>query len=66
MVVELMRQGKEPEMACKKIVQRIVKANKRSQDVQVGFLALRKEGSTVLIQFFPSITHLVMLKVIER
>ena len=45
MVVELMRQGMEPELACKEIVKRIIKANSGSKDVQVGFLALRKDGS---------------------
>lgn len=44
MVVELMRNGKEPEIACKEIVQRIINANKNTQDLQVGFLALRKDG----------------------
>jgi N4-(beta-N-acetylglucosaminyl)-L-asparaginase len=45
MVVELMRQGMEPELACKEIVNRIVKTNKnRAEDFQVGFLALRKDG----------------------
>jgi len=43
MVVELMRQGMEPGLACKEIAQRIVKAN-NGQEVQVGFLALRKDG----------------------
>ncbi len=45
MVVELMRQGMEPELACKEIVSRIVKTNKnRSEEFQVGFLALRRDG----------------------
>ena len=45
MVVELMRQGMEPEIACREIVNRIVKTNKYiTDDLQVGFLALRKDG----------------------
>lgn len=45
MVVELMRHGMEPERACKEIVERIVKTNKgKTVDLQVGFLALRKDG----------------------
>ena len=45
MVVELMRHGMEPELACREIVNRIVKANKKSNaELQVGFLALRKDG----------------------
>jgi N4-(beta-N-acetylglucosaminyl)-L-asparaginase len=47
-VVELMRQGATPEEACKKAVERIVAANKKRnksvKDLQVGFLALNKNG----------------------
>jgi isoaspartyl peptidase/L-asparaginase-like protein (Ntn-hydrolase superfamily) len=45
MVVELMRGGMDPESACKEIVRRIVKTNEGKKDFQVGFLALRKDGS---------------------
>jgi len=44
MVVELMRNGTEPEIACKEIVKRILKTNKGDNSFQVGFLALRKDG----------------------
>jgi N4-(beta-N-acetylglucosaminyl)-L-asparaginase len=45
LVVEFMRQGMSPEMACKKAVERIVKRNpKKAKDLQVGFLALNKKG----------------------
>jgi N4-(beta-N-acetylglucosaminyl)-L-asparaginase len=44
MVVELMRNGMAPELACKEIIQRIIKTNKGLKDLQVGFLALRKDG----------------------
>jgi N4-(beta-N-acetylglucosaminyl)-L-asparaginase len=45
LVVELMRQGLEPEEACKKAVERIVKTNpERAKKLQVGFLALRRDG----------------------
>ncbi len=44
MVVELMRGGMEPEQACREIVKRILKINKDVSDLQVGFLALRKDG----------------------
>lgn len=44
-VVELMRQGLSPEMACKKTVERIVKKRGNgAKDLQVGFLALDKNG----------------------
>ncbi len=45
LVVEFMRQGYSPEMACKKAVERIVKRDrKKAKDLQVGFLALNKKG----------------------
>ncbi len=44
-VVEMMRQGKSPEAACKEAVQRIVKNNGvNAKNVQVGFIALNKKG----------------------
>jgi N4-(beta-N-acetylglucosaminyl)-L-asparaginase len=45
LVVEFMRQGYSPEMACKKAVERIVKRDKeKAKTVQVGFLAMNKKG----------------------
>lgn len=44
MVVELMRNGAEPEEACKEIVKRILRTNNGDKSFQVGFLALRKDG----------------------
>jgi N4-(beta-N-acetylglucosaminyl)-L-asparaginase len=44
LVVELMRQGHEPEQACKLAVERIIKKHKSVNGLQVGFLALRKDG----------------------
>jgi len=43
-VVELMRNGLAPEDACKKAVERIMKKHKNLDDLQVGFLALNKNG----------------------
>ena len=47
LVVEYMRQGMAPRDACKKAVERIVKRNpdKAGKDFQVGFLAVKKDGS---------------------
>ena len=46
LVVELMRQGLEPEEACKKAVERIISRNpEMAKQVQVGFLALNKNGT---------------------
>jgi N4-(beta-N-acetylglucosaminyl)-L-asparaginase len=48
LVVELMRQGKSPEEACKEAVARILKLQrsrgKNPLDIQIGFLALSKTG----------------------
>ena len=44
-VVELMRQGYSPEMACKKVIERIIRIKKeKAKDIQVAFLALNKKG----------------------
>ncbi len=44
-VVELMRQGMEPDAACREAVHRIMKQNPGLKDHQVGFLALRVDGA---------------------
>jgi len=44
LVVELMRQGRSPQEACKEAVARIVKKKPDAKDLQVGFLALNKQG----------------------
>ena len=44
-VVELMRQGLSPELACKKAVERIMKIKgDKAKEIQVAFLALNKKG----------------------
>jgi N4-(beta-N-acetylglucosaminyl)-L-asparaginase len=46
LVVELLRQGNSPEDACRKAVERIVKNQPvKSKEMQVGFLALAKNGT---------------------
>lgn len=48
LVVELMRQGKKPEQACKEAVERVIRLqksrNKNIKDIQVGFIAINKKG----------------------
>lgn len=48
LVVELMRQGKSPQEACTEAVNRVVKLmktrKKELKDIQVGFIALNKNG----------------------
>lgn len=44
-VVELMRQGMSPEMACRKTVERIIKKQgAKAKSLQVGFIAVNKAG----------------------
>ena len=45
LVVEFMRQGYSPEMACKKAIQRIVNRDRaKAKTFQVGFIAINKKG----------------------
>ncbi len=44
LIVELMRQGMSPSEACLEGVQRIVRNNLNWRQVQVGYLAMDKEG----------------------
>lgn len=45
LVVELMRQGFTPEIACKKAIERIIRRDKeKAKTLQVGFLALNRNG----------------------
>lgn len=50
LVVELMRQGKSPQQACEEAVKRIhqfiLKRKKDPKDIQIGFIALNKNGET--------------------
>jgi len=44
-VVELMRQGMSPELACKRTVERIIKKKgDKAKDLQVGFIAVNTKG----------------------
>ncbi|MBK9284397.1 MAG: N(4)-(beta-N-acetylglucosaminyl)-L-asparaginase [Sphingobacteriaceae bacterium] len=44
LVVELMRQGHSPNEACKKAIERLITKSPNIKDVQVGFLAINKNG----------------------
>ncbi|NNE70110.1 MAG: N(4)-(beta-N-acetylglucosaminyl)-L-asparaginase, partial [Rhodothermales bacterium] len=44
LVVEFMRQGHSPEDACRLAVERVIEKNPDWRDIQVGFLALNKQG----------------------
>lgn len=44
LVVEFMRQGASPEEACRLAVERVIEKNPDWEDIQVGFIALDKNG----------------------
>lgn len=44
LIVELMRNGKTPQQACEEAIQRIAKKQSNYKSIQVGFLALNKNG----------------------
>lgn len=46
LIVELMRNGKTPQEACEEAIHRIVKKQSNYKKIQVGFLALNKNGDT--------------------
>lgn len=46
LVVELMRQGHSPAEACKLAVERVISKNPDWKNIQVGFIALAKNGET--------------------
>lgn len=69
MVVELMRQGKSPEEACKEVVERIYKIYQNSPDVewlQVGFIALNKQGAYGSYCLRPGFNYAVQTKSLKN
>ncbi|BBM69655.1 N(4)-(beta-N-acetylglucosaminyl)-L-asparaginase [Rhodothermus marinus] len=59
LVVELMRQGDDPEIACRKAVMRY-RARTGDDTLQVGFLALRRDGAIGAYSLLPGFTYAVM------
>ena len=59
MVVEMMRQGKSPAEACVEIVERIRHKHRSLEDLQVGFLALDKDGNYGAYSIHPDFTYAV-------
>jgi N4-(beta-N-acetylglucosaminyl)-L-asparaginase len=67
LVVELMRQGMTPELACKEAVNRIVKRSpERSKTIQVGFVALNKGGRHGGYSLQPGFTYSVKSNAVEQ
>ncbi|MEQ9441844.1 MAG: N(4)-(beta-N-acetylglucosaminyl)-L-asparaginase [Cyclobacteriaceae bacterium] len=56
LIVELMRQGNSPQEACEKAVRRISK-QKNAKDIQIGFLALNKQGEVGAYSLHPGFNY---------
>jgi len=66
-VVELMRQGLSPEAACKKAIERIVRARKdKAKDIQVAFLALNKKGVTGAFAIHKGFSYALKTEGVEK
>lgn len=64
-VVELMRQGLNPEAACKKAVERIARIKKeKAKDIQIGFIAINKKGVAGAFALHPGFSY--ALKTADR
>lgn len=59
LVVELMRQGKTPQEACKIAIERIVEKNPKHKDFQVALLALNKQGEVGSYCIHPGFSYVV-------
>lgn len=51
LLVELMRNGKSPQKACEEVIKRIAKKEKKTDDLQVGVLALSRKGEIGAFSF---------------
>lgn len=65
-VVELMRQGYSPEVACKKAIERIIRIKgDKAKDIQVAFIALNKKGETGSYAIHKGFTYAIKAEGIE-
>ncbi|MFY0689783.1 MAG: N(4)-(beta-N-acetylglucosaminyl)-L-asparaginase [Cyclobacteriaceae bacterium] len=62
MVVEQMRMGKSPRDACTEVIKRIARIHQSSKGLQVGFLAINKEGEYVGIALLKGFTYAIATK----
>ena len=66
LVVEFMRQGHSPEAACEMAVDRVIRKNPDWREIQVGFLALNKEGEYGAFCIAPGFNYAVKTPEIEN
>ncbi|HSG47292.1 MAG TPA: N(4)-(beta-N-acetylglucosaminyl)-L-asparaginase [Longimicrobiales bacterium] len=59
LVVELMRQGHSPQAACELAVERVISKNPDWREIQVGFIALGKDGQVGAFCIAPGFNYAV-------
>lgn len=59
LVVELMRQGRSPQEACEEAVNRIIKNEPDYENIQVGYIAINKNGETGSYCIHPGFSYRV-------
>ncbi|MFO0911503.1 MAG: N(4)-(beta-N-acetylglucosaminyl)-L-asparaginase [Pirellulales bacterium] len=57
LVVELMRQGHSPQEACQMAVDRVAKKSPNWRDIQVGFIAINKQGEVGAYAIAPGFNY---------
>ena len=62
LVVELMRQGYNPQNACEEALKRVIKNHKGTPDFQIGYVAMRKDGEVGAACLKWNFNHLVTKK----
>lgn len=62
LVVEFMRQGHAPEKACRLAVERIIRKHKDVSELQVGFIAINKQGEYGAYCIHPGFNYAVHQK----
>lgn len=58
LIVELMRQGKHPQVACEEAISRIINKQKEVPNFQVAFLALNKNGTVGSSAIHPGFSYM--------
>lgn len=62
LIVELMRQGKPPQTACKEAIERIMKKQADRKDFQVAYIAVNKRGEVGAYSIHPGFTYTIYQK----
>lgn len=66
-VIELMRQGLSPELACKKIIERIIKIKgAKAKDIQVAFIAVNKKGQVGAYAIHKGFSYAIKTNMMEK